>query len=97
MHSSTLQQEVLDTVMDTSRHLVKALESADWLDRLLILAALLLFVLVVLFILKERIVDRGIRLVFWWTRFMPGLGPPGPPGAAMPSQTGIRGPTTGDL
>lgn len=97
MHSSTLQQEVLDTVMDTSRHLVKALESADWLDRLLILAASLLFVLVVLFILKQRIVDRGIRLVFWWTRFIPGLGSPGSPRAAMPSQTGIRGSTTGDL
>jgi len=71
IRSSTLRQEVLDTVMDTSKQLVKALEQADWLDRVLILAALLFFTLVVLFILKQRIIDRGFRLVFWWTRFLP--------------------------
>jgi len=97
MRSSTLQQEVLDTVMDTSRQLVKALESADWLDRVLILAALLFFVLVILFILKQRVVDRGVRLVFWWTRFIPGLGSPGSPRGAVPTPTEIRGSMDGDL
>jgi len=57
--------------MDTSKQLVKALEQTDWLDRMLILAAVLFFSVVVLFILKQRIVDRGFRLVFWWTRFLP--------------------------
>jgi len=76
IRSSTLQQEVLDTVMDVSRQLVKALEQADWLDRMLMLAAVLFFALIVLFVLKQRIVDRGFRLVFWWTRFLPNT--PGP-------------------
>lgn len=57
--------------MVTSKHLITALEKSDWLDRLLILAALLFFILVVLFILKQRIVDRGFRIMFWWTRFLP--------------------------
>lgn len=57
--------------MDTSRQLITALEKADWLDRLLILSGLAFFLLVVLFILKQRIVDRGLRIAFWWTRFLP--------------------------
>lgn len=58
-------------VTDTSKQLITALEKADWTDRLLILAALSFFILIVLFILKQRIVDRGIRIAFWWTRFLP--------------------------
>jgi protein transport protein SEC20 len=27
--------------------------------------------LVVLFILKQRIVDRGLRIALWWTRLLP--------------------------
>lgn len=57
--------------MVTSKHLITALEKSDWLDRMLILAALLFFVTIVLFILKQRLVDRGIRIAFWWTRFIP--------------------------
>lgn len=57
--------------MSTSKHLITALEKSDWLDRLLILAALMFFVLVVLFILKQRIVDRGLRVALFWTRFIP--------------------------
>lgn len=57
--------------MSTSKHLITALEKSDWLDRLVILAALAFFVLVVLFILKQRIVDRGLRVALWWTRFVP--------------------------
>lgn len=57
--------------MSTSKHLITALEKSDWLDRLVILAALAFFVLVVLFILKQRIVDRGLRIALWWTRFVP--------------------------
>ena len=62
---------MLTSVLDTSKHLVTALEKADWLDRILILSAFMFFVLVVLFIVKQRIVDRGIRIAFWWTRFLP--------------------------
>jgi hypothetical protein len=34
-------------------------------------SALAFFALVVLFILKQRIVDRGLRIAFWWTRLLP--------------------------
>lgn len=57
--------------MGTSKQLITALEKADWLDRVLIMAALAFFVLVVLFIVKERVVDRSIRLAFWWTKLLP--------------------------
>lgn len=55
----------------TSKHLITALEKSDWLDRLLVLAGLAFFVLVVLFILKQRLVDRSLRIALWWTRFVP--------------------------
>jgi protein transport protein SEC20 len=57
--------------MGTSKQLITALEKSDWLDRLLIITALVFFFLVVLFILKQRIVDRGLRIALWWTRFLP--------------------------
>ncbi|CAK5273838.1 unnamed protein product [Mycena citricolor] len=71
LKSTSLTHDTLTTVLDTSKHLVTALEKADTLDRLLIGAALVLFILVVLFILKQRIFDRGMRVAFWWTRFLP--------------------------
>jgi protein transport protein SEC20 len=64
---------VLTGLLGTSKQLVTALEKADWLDRLLIFVALIFFALVVLFILKQRIVDRGLRIAFWWTRFLPSM------------------------
>lgn len=79
--------------MGTSKHLITALEKADWLDRLLILAALSFFVLVVLFILKQRIVDRGLRVAFWWTRFLPGGGVQRVPEAVLgEAEKGLRVP-----
>ena len=66
--------DVLSMLMGTSKQLITALEKSDWLDRLLIVAALAFFVLVVLFILKQRILDRGLRVAFWWTRFLPSGG-----------------------
>ncbi|KDQ31948.1 hypothetical protein PLEOSDRAFT_1100467 [Pleurotus ostreatus PC15] len=72
LRSTSTTHDTLTNLMGTSKHLITALEKADWLDRLLILAALSFFVLVVLFILKQRIVDRGLRVAFWWTRFLPG-------------------------
>jgi protein transport protein SEC20 len=46
-------------------------EKTDWLDRVLIISALVIFGLVVLFILKSRIIDRGLRIAFFWTRLLP--------------------------
>jgi protein transport protein SEC20 len=64
---------VLTGLLGASKQLVTALKKADWLDRILIFAALAFFMLVVLFILKQRILDRGLRIAFWWTRFLPSL------------------------
>lgn len=41
------------------------------MDKLLIMAGLVFFSLVVLFILKQRVIDRGIRIALFWTRFIP--------------------------
>lgn len=55
----------------TAKQLVTALEKADRMDKLLIMAGLVFFFLVVLFILKQRVIDRGIRIALFWTRFIP--------------------------
>ena len=71
LKATSTTHDVLTGLLGASKQLVTALEKADWLDRLLIFAALAFFALVVLFILKQRIVDRGLRIAFWWTRFLP--------------------------
>ncbi|KAF7984707.1 hypothetical protein HWV62_13012 [Athelia sp. TMB] len=71
LRSTSSTHDTLEAVMGTSKHLITALEKSDWLDRLLILSTVCLFFLVVAFILKQRLVDRGIRIAFWWTRFLP--------------------------
>ncbi|KIK93364.1 hypothetical protein PAXRUDRAFT_829049 [Paxillus rubicundulus Ve08.2h10] len=72
LNSTSTTHSTLNLLLGTSRQLVTALEHTDWLDRVLIIAALVLFALVVLFVVKERILDRGVRIAFWWTRFLPG-------------------------
>ncbi|KAF8523007.1 Sec20-domain-containing protein [Gautieria morchelliformis] len=71
LRSTTAAHDTLSTLLSTSKHLITALEKSDWLDRLLIFAAVSFFFLVVLFILKQRVIDKGIRIAFWWTRFIP--------------------------
>lgn len=71
LRSTSLQHDVLNSVMSTSKQLITALEKSDWLDRILIISGFVFFLLVVLFILKQRIVDRGLKIAFWWTRFLP--------------------------
>ncbi|THH28354.1 hypothetical protein EUX98_g5836 [Antrodiella citrinella] len=71
LKSTSSTHDVLDNLMVTSKHLITALEKSDWLDRMLILAALLFFILIVLFILKQRLVDRSLKIAFFWTRFLP--------------------------
>lgn len=60
--------------MGTSKQLITALEKSDWIDRMLIISGLVFFFLVVGFILKQRIFDRGLRIALWWTRFLPSFG-----------------------
>ncbi|KAF7313422.1 hypothetical protein HMN09_00498100 [Mycena chlorophos] len=71
LKSASSTHDTLTSVLDTSKQLVTALEKADLLDRVLIFAALAFFILVVLFILKQRIFDRSLRIALWWTRFLP--------------------------
>ncbi|KAG8965120.1 hypothetical protein FRC00_010456 [Tulasnella sp. 408] len=59
------------TLLNTSKSLIKALERSDTLDRLLIIASLLLFFTVVAWIVKKRVVDRGLGLAFWWIKYIP--------------------------
>ncbi|KAH9939551.1 Sec20-domain-containing protein [Amylocystis lapponica] len=74
LRSTSTTHDVLDGFMVTSKHLITALQKSDWLDRMLVLAGLAFFVVVVLFILKQRLVDRSLRIAFWWTRFIPDFG-----------------------
>jgi len=71
LKATSTTHDVLTGLLGASKQLVTALEKADWLDRLLIFAALAFFALIILFILKQRIVDRGLRIAFWWTRLLP--------------------------
>ncbi|KAH0835896.1 Sec20-domain-containing protein [Lanmaoa asiatica] len=74
LQSASQAHDMLNLLISTSKQLVTALEQTDWLDRVLIISALVFFGLVVLFVLKQRILDRGLRIVFWWTKFVPGVG-----------------------
>ena len=74
LQSASQTHDMLNLLIGTSKQLVTALEQTDWLDRVLIISALVFFGLVVLFVLKQRILDRGLRIAFWWTRFVPGVG-----------------------
>ncbi|KAI0250637.1 Sec20-domain-containing protein [Lactifluus subvellereus] len=73
LNATSSTHDVLTGLLGASKQLVTALKKADWLDRILIFAALAFFMLVVLFILKQRILDRGLRIAFWWTRFLPSM------------------------
>jgi len=71
LRSTSATHDALDSVLILSKHLITALEKADKMDRLLIIAGMVFFFLVILFILKQRVVDRGLRIAFFWTRFIP--------------------------
>lgn len=58
---TTDQYTSFNGLLQSSKQLITALEKADSLDRILIIAALIFFALVCLLIIKRRIIDRGIR------------------------------------
>ncbi|KAG2147871.1 uncharacterized protein EDB93DRAFT_1226391 [Suillus bovinus] len=74
LQSASTTHDKLDLILGTSKQLITALEKTDWLDRILIISGLVFFSLVVLFILKQRIIDRGLRIAFFWTRLLPSSG-----------------------
>ncbi|PVG02994.1 Sec20-domain-containing protein [Serendipita vermifera] len=61
----------LTSLLDTSKNLITALEKTDWLDRMLIMAALAVFLLTCAWIIKVRVFDRAARIAFWWVKWMP--------------------------
>ncbi|KAG5730096.1 hypothetical protein E4T56_gene1862 [Termitomyces sp. T112] len=71
LSAASSTHDTLTNLMGTSKQLITALAKSDWIDRVLIISAFVFFLLVVLFVIKQRIVDRGLRLAFWWTRFLP--------------------------
>ncbi|KIL63131.1 hypothetical protein M378DRAFT_179389 [Amanita muscaria Koide BX008] len=71
LKSTSSGHDRLTDLMSTSKQLVTVLEKTDWLDRMLLISAFAFFLLVVLFIVKQRVIDRGLRIAFWWTRFLP--------------------------
>ncbi|KAH6917984.1 Sec20-domain-containing protein [Coprinopsis sp. MPI-PUGE-AT-0042] len=71
LKATSTQHDALSTAMETTKYIVTALEKSDWMDRVLIISAFVFFLLVVLFILKQRFIDRGIRMMLWWTKFVP--------------------------
>lgn len=62
---------IFGTFLTTSKHLVTTLEKSDWLDRLLILSSLAFFLLAVAYIIKKRVIDKGLWLAFWWIKYLP--------------------------
>ena len=61
----------LGGLLDTSKGLITALERTDWLDRILILGALVVFLLACAWIIKVRVFDRAMGIAFWWVKFLP--------------------------
>ncbi|KAF8941213.1 hypothetical protein BGZ58_001017 [Dissophora ornata] len=57
------EYQTFDEVLKRGKNLITKLNQADWTDRLLIGFGLLVFSLVVMYILKKRIADRGISLI----------------------------------
>ncbi|KAI6116125.1 hypothetical protein F5141DRAFT_972745, partial [Pisolithus sp. B1] len=70
LQSTAQTHDSLSLLLGSSRQIISALEKTDTLDRLLIMAALVFFCLVVLFILEQRVLQKGFRIAFWWTRFV---------------------------
>ncbi|KAJ3736629.1 Sec20-domain-containing protein [Lentinula guzmanii] len=71
LRGTSSTHDLLTNAMDASQQLITALQKSDRMDRLLIFFGLLCFFLSVSIVLKERVLDRSVRLAFWWTRFLP--------------------------
>lgn len=56
------QYSTFSNILTASKNLIVSLERADIIDRFLITAALVVFGLVCLYIIKRRVLDKGIRV-----------------------------------
>ncbi|KAI5478449.1 Sec20 family protein [Pseudohyphozyma bogoriensis] len=68
MQMTSDQYSTFSTLLETSKALIKTLEQADFLDRLIILFAFIFFGLCCAFIIKRRILDKGLRVAGALTR-----------------------------
>ncbi|KAJ4490135.1 Sec20-domain-containing protein [Lentinula aciculospora] len=71
LRATSSTHDLLTNAMDASKQLITALQKSDRMDRLLIFFGLMFFFLSVSIVLKERLLDRSVRLAFWWTQFLP--------------------------
>ncbi|KAG0337515.1 hypothetical protein BG000_005307 [Podila horticola] len=69
LRSTVKEYQTYEEVLKQGKNLIAKLSQADWMDRLLIGFGLLVFSLVVMYILKKRIADRGFSLLGYF--FMP--------------------------
>lgn len=74
LKQTTEAHSQLTSLLDTSKNLIVALERTDWLDRMLIIGALAVFLLACGWIIKVRVFDRAVRIAFWWVKWMPSFG-----------------------
>lgn len=65
------QYSTFTNILNTSKNLIVSMERADVIDRLLIGAALIFFGLVCLYILKRRVLDKGIRVAALFGKLVP--------------------------
>ncbi|KAF8637923.1 hypothetical protein AX17_002544 [Amanita inopinata Kibby_2008] len=63
LRETSSTHDTLTNLTGTSKQLITALEKSDWLDRLLIISAFASFLLVVLFIVKQRVIDRMVGVL----------------------------------
>ncbi|QRV89830.1 hypothetical protein RhiJN_17848 [Ceratobasidium sp. AG-Ba] len=60
----------IDNLMDVSQVLIKALQRADWIDRIIIGLSLGVFLLTVAYIIKRRVLDRVVAVATLPVRLM---------------------------
>ncbi|KAF8316838.1 Sec20-domain-containing protein [Clavulina sp. PMI_390] len=71
MQSTSDLYTTFGTLLTTSKTLIASLQQADWLDRMIIFSSLAIFLLAVAYIVKKRVIDRGLWLAFWWVKYLP--------------------------
>ncbi|CUA73399.1 hypothetical protein RSOLAG22IIIB_05291 [Rhizoctonia solani] len=70
LRSTTDVYTNLDNLMDVSQVLIKALQRADWMDRIIIGLSFGVFLLTMAYIVKSRVVDRAITVATLPLRLM---------------------------
>jgi hypothetical protein len=74
MSLTSNQYSTFTSLLSTSKSLITSLEKADYLDRFLLLFALIFFVLVCIYVIKRRILDKGFHVANKLTEVIIGTG-----------------------